>query len=273
MTSNATSLVVGAVAYDPRVVTIWEAFRGYFARRDLDVDYVLFSNYERQVDALLEGRIDIAWHTNTAYVATEARIGGEARLLGMRDIDRDFSTVLVTRRGEAFDDLAEVRGRRLALGSRDSGHAAILPLHYLARAGIDPRSETDLIRFDSDVGKHGDTGNSELHVARAVAEGIADVGAMGDAVLSGLRERGFAPAGELEVAWRSEPYYHCTFTALPDLDEDLARRFEDTLLAMDYNDPDLRTPMDLESVKRWHPSDKQGYETLTQAMREQGALT
>ncbi|HEX8066523.1 MAG TPA: phosphate/phosphite/phosphonate ABC transporter substrate-binding protein [Thermoleophilaceae bacterium] len=266
-------LLVGAVAYHPRVVTIWEAFRDYFARAGVDLDFVLFSNYERQVEELLDGRIDVAWHTNTAFVVTEARVGGGAQVLGMRDVDRDFATVLVTRRGDSsLDGPAGVAGRRLALGSGDSGHAAILPLHYVRAAGVDPESDVELVRFDTDIGKHGDTGSSETDVARAVAEGEADVGAMGDAVLAGLRERGFAPAGELEVAWRSEPYYHCTFTALPDFDGERARRFEEALLAMDYNDPEMRPPMDLESVRKWHPSDKVGYETLTVAMREQGLI-
>src|SRR5262249_52928262 len=39
------SLLVGAVAYHPRVVTVWEGFRPYFVERGLDVDYVLYSNY------------------------------------------------------------------------------------------------------------------------------------------------------------------------------------------------------------------------------------
>jgi ABC-type phosphate/phosphonate transport system substrate-binding protein len=272
MTSSRRPVLVGAVAYHPRVVTIWEVFRDYFRARDVDLDYVLFSNYERQVEALVAGEVDIAWHTNTAFVTTEARVGGGAQVLGMRDVDRDFATVLVTRRGDGFGDLSDVRGRRLALGSRDSGHAAILPLHYMAEAGVDPGSETELTRFDTDMGKHGDTGDSEMHVARAVAEGEADVGALGDAVLAGLRERGFAPAGELEVAWRSPTYYHCTFTALPDFERDRAEEFERALLAMDYDDADLRPAMDLESVKRWHRSDKEGYATLTDAMRAQGLL-
>ena len=53
----------------------------------MPTDYPLYSNYERLVDALLAGEVDIAWNTNTAYVAAEDRIGGEAQLLGMRDVD------------------------------------------------------------------------------------------------------------------------------------------------------------------------------------------
>src|SRR4051812_18220903 len=35
-------LMLGAVAYDPKVVTIWDGFQKYFAEHDLSFDYVLY---------------------------------------------------------------------------------------------------------------------------------------------------------------------------------------------------------------------------------------
>ena len=49
--ADDTTLVMGAVAYDPKVVTIWEGFTSWFAEHDFDFDYVLFSNYEAQAEA------------------------------------------------------------------------------------------------------------------------------------------------------------------------------------------------------------------------------
>ena len=44
------TVVLGAVAYDPKVVTIWDGFRTWLRGRDVDFDYVLYSHYERQVE-------------------------------------------------------------------------------------------------------------------------------------------------------------------------------------------------------------------------------
>jgi ABC-type phosphate/phosphonate transport system substrate-binding protein len=257
---------VGAVAYHPRIVTIWETFLEHFEREGVATDYILYSNYERLVDALLGGDVEIAWNTNTAFVALEQALGGEARILGMRDIDAEFATVILTRRGEAFDGARELGGRRLALGSRDSGHAAILPLHYLREQGLDAASACELMRFDTDLGKHGDTGDSELRVVRAVAEGDADAGAIGDATLAAFRADRVPAVADLEVAWRSPTYYHCNFTALPSLDADVAKRWRWALLAMSYEDPAMRQAMDLEGVRRWLPGDRAGYGSLAAAM-------
>jgi phosphonate transport system substrate-binding protein len=157
-------------------------------------------------------------------------------------------------------------GRRLALGSRDSGHAAILPLHYLAEQGLDPAAQCELVRFDTDLGKHGDTGDSELRVIRAVADGTADAGALGETTLAAFRAELVPAAANLEVAWRSPTYYHCNFTALPSLDAELAQRWQAALLAMSYDDPSMRQAMTLEGVKRWLPGDRSGYQALAEAM-------
>src|SRR5580700_9116602 len=51
------TLLLGAVAYDPKVVMIWDGFQAYFEKRGLNFDYILYSNYERQVAAQFAGLI------------------------------------------------------------------------------------------------------------------------------------------------------------------------------------------------------------------------
>ena len=62
------TLLLGAVAYDPKVVTIWEGFKAWFNKHGLAFDYILYSNYERQVEAHLAGHFHIAWNSPLAWV-------------------------------------------------------------------------------------------------------------------------------------------------------------------------------------------------------------
>src|SRR5713226_917367 len=123
-------VVIGAVACDPRVVPIWEGMRDFFREAGVPIDYVLFSCYDSQVRALLARHIDIAWNTNLAWVKVHRRTNGTCRALGMRDVDAHFTSVIVARADSGIRSLADLPGKRLALGSADSGQAAILPLHY-----------------------------------------------------------------------------------------------------------------------------------------------
>lgn len=265
-------LTVGAVAYDAKVVPIWESMRDYFREAGVPTDYVLFSNYEAQVDALFGRRVDVAWNTNVAYLRSEMRAGGACQVLGMRNTDIGFTTRLVGR-GDKITDLSQLRGKRLALGSADSAQAAILPLHWLEQAGLTPGADVELLRFNLDVGKHGDTGTSELEVLRALHEGSADVGAVGDPTWVRELEAGHVNSSLVASLWTSPPYCHCNFTALPDFDRDLGAAWTDALLRMNYNDPKWRRLMDLEGLTAWVPGRKVGYEDLAAALARTGAET
>lgn len=264
---------VGAVAYDPKVVTIWEGLREYFREARVPTDYLLFSHYEAQVEALFNRQIDIAWNTNVAYVRCEQRAGGRCQVLAMRNTDRGFTTRLLARADSGISSLQDLRGKRLALGSADSAQAAILPLYYLRRAGLDPTRDLTLVRFDLDVGKHGDTGTSELEVLRALHEGTADAGAVGHVIWLRELEQGHVNSSLVRSVWTSPPYSHCNFTALPDFDPTLAARWTAALLRMDYNDPRWRRIMDLEGLTAWVPGSKDGYADLMAALSEPVSLS
>jgi ABC-type phosphate/phosphonate transport system substrate-binding protein len=257
------------VAYTANVVPIWEGIREYFRDGPAPMDFVLFSNYERQVDALLAGHIDIAWNTNVAWVRTLRRSGGSARALAMRDTDLTFRTLVVARAGRGLKGLDSLRGTRVALGSRDSAQARILPIHFLARAGIGSE-DVDLVLFDSDVGKHGDTGRSDLDALRAVADDDADVAAVGSNTWQSLGAAGDAAVADFEVVWASEDYCHCNFTALPTLGPDRAEPWVEHLLAMDWGDPAHRRILELEGLREWRRPQLEGYASLIEAMDAQG---
>ena len=261
-------LLVGAVAYTPNVVTIWEGIRDYFSNTDAPIDFVLFSSYGRQVDALLGSVIDIAWNTNLAWVRTVLQTDGRCRALAMRDTDTVFQTVVVARAGSRIAGLTGLGGRRLALGSKDSAQAAILPVHYLREAGV-AKDEVELVRIDSDVGKHGDTGRSEYDALRAVLDDRADAAALGINTWEAIGREELMP-GAFEAVWTSPTYSHCNFTVLPTLPSERVDPWLKYLFAMDWDNPAHRTIMELEGLKAWVPPRLDGYDSLFAAVRQQG---
>ncbi len=260
-------LIVGAVAYTPNVVTIWEGMRDYFAGTPAEMDFVLFSNYARQVDALVDGRIDLAWNTNLAWVRTVAQTDGACRALAMRDTDAVFRTIFVTRAGSSFTGLDDLRGRRLVLGSKDSAQAAILPVHFLDHSGPGADS-VDISRIDSDVGKHGDTGRSELDALRAVLDDRADAAAIGINTWEAIGREELMP-GAFEAFWQSPTYSHCNFTVMPHVGDERTTPWVEQLFAMDWENPAHRSILEMEGLRAWVPPHLDGYASLFDAVREQ----
>ena len=268
---------VGAVAYTPKVVTIWEGMRRYFHEEaQLAVEVVLFQSYEAQVLALLAQpddvvpRIDIAWNTNLAYLQADEWSGHGCRAIAMRDTDLGWMTKIVAANGGPIFTLADLKGRTLALGSRDSGHAAILPVYFLDKQGLRAETDYQTLRFNSDLGKHGDTGTSEVEVVRAVLDGRADAGAIGSPFWETVRKEHLVPEGALREVWSSPAYNHCMFTARPGFDAEQERRFAAALAAMSYDNPQHREILDAEGLKRWLTPHLDGYAALREAAAQQG---
>jgi ABC-type phosphate/phosphonate transport system substrate-binding protein len=258
-----SGLLLGAVAYDPKVVTIWDGFRAWFAGRGFALDYVLYSNYARQVDDLLAGRIDVAWNSPLAWVDA-ARRDDRVRAVCMRDTDCDLTSVVVVRDDSDVRSLADLDGRVVATGASDSPQATLIPLSLIRAAGV----KVEERRFEVGLGLHGDHIGGERDAARALAAGEVDAACMIDANHLLFAREGVL--GPTRVVAQTEPYDHCNMTVSPEADADAVERFTALLLSMSYDDPAVRPLLDLEGLKQWRPGRTTGYGALTRAVAEAG---
>ena len=265
-------LVLGAVAYDPKVVTIWDGFRVWLRGQELPFDYVLYSNYERQAEDLVAGRIHLAWNSPLAWVRARrlaATAGVSLLPVTMRDTDCALTSVIAVRADSPAQSAGDLRGRVVATGAVDSPQATLLPLSLLRGAGLQPGADVQVLRFDVGVGLHGDHIGGEREAARALAVGQADAACMVDSNLMLFAREGVLPPGTRVIA-QTPPYDHCTMTAGPAADAALAGRFGELLLGMSYADPELRPLLDLEGLKEWRPPRLEGYLQLERAVEESG---
>jgi phosphonate transport system substrate-binding protein len=267
------TLAVGAVAYDPKVTVIWEGFKTWFGKRGLALDYVLYSNYERLVESLLAGHVDVAWNSPLAWVRARrlaSKIGVEVRALAMRDTDCDLHSVIVARADDGIREVSDLRGRTIAVGAMDSPQATLLPLAALRSLGLEPNDDFILREFDVLAGKHGDHVGGEREAARALAVGEVDAACLLEGNRRLLESEGmFAPQGVTVVA-QTDPYDHCNFTATSTSPAELVDKFVELLLGMSYEDPEARPLLELEGLRKWVPARTEGYEQLEAAVDAMG---
>lgn len=271
----AKTLLMGAVAYDPKVVTIWEGFARWFAARGLAFDFVLYSNYERQVEAHLAGHVHAAWNSPLAWIEAErlARARGRtAKAIVMRDTDRDLTSVVLVRAGAPIQSLADLRGKRVAVGASDSPQATLIPLGHLRRAGLEPGRDVEVVRHEVMVGKHGDHVGGERDAARALLEGRADAACVIDVNHLTFSRDGTLPPGSTRVLSQTGKYDHCNMTVLEGVEPELVARFTELLLSMRYEDPEVRPLLDMEGLKQWLPGRTSGYELLNEAVDALGTV-
>jgi ABC-type phosphate/phosphonate transport system substrate-binding protein len=272
MSSTSESIVtgrplrVGAVAYDPKVVTIWEGFKSYFEKQNLPIDYVLYSNYDAQVEANISGQIDVAWNSPLAWVKSQRATQGRCRAIAMRDSDRDLTTKIITRKDYELKSLEDLRGKTVAVGAADSPQATLIPLLMLTNAGIIPGEDCHVLYHQVMVGKHGDHVGGERDAAQALASGIAEAACLLDANYTVFINEGTLDPGATRVLASTPPYDHCNFTVSDNLPQDLFLPFVEILLGMSFQDPEVRTLMELEGLRQWVPARTSGYAQLERAV-------
>jgi ABC-type phosphate/phosphonate transport system substrate-binding protein len=265
----AEPILVGAVIYDPKVALIWEMIQAHFEGQGCPIDYVFYSNYELQVGALLDGHVDVAWNSPLAWLDAQRRSQGGCRAIAMRDTDRDRVSHLVVRRDAGIGTLADLRGRTVATGAKDSPQATLIPLGLLQRHGLEPGTDFEVRRFDVLVGKHGDHVGGERDALACLQRGEADACAVLDLNWQTWCADGCADPDRLSVLATTDPFDHCVFTVAEGFPPQREARWLEALFAMDYEDPQHREMMDLEGLTAWLPGRTTGFGPLSDAVARQ----
>jgi ABC-type phosphate/phosphonate transport system substrate-binding protein len=262
-------LRIGAVAYAPYVVTIFEGIKRHFHRQHIALDWVLYSNYDALVTAFVNGEVELAWNGPLAYVKIRRMLTEPCKVVAMRDTDVDFTTEFITLRDAPIHQLMDLRGKRVALGSRGSVQVGLLPYHFLKEAGLDP--ECDLVCTVHEE-RPSTTRNAEAVVVDLVVSGEYDAGAISGLTLRTLRARGQFPDDRLRVFWRSPCYSHCCFTAQHSIDDALADKITAAFVAMGYDNPEHREVLDLEHCTAFVPGTGEGFDILEKAALTEGLI-
>jgi phosphonate transport system substrate-binding protein len=265
----AKPILIGAVLYDPKVSVIWDVIRDFFEARGCPIDVVFYTNYELQVDALVKGHIDIAWNSPLAWLDAQRKSGGTCRAIAMRDTDRDRVSHIVVKADGPVKTVADLRGKTIAVGAKDSPQATLIPLGLLQRAGLEPGRDVTVRRFDILVGKHGDHVGGERDALACLEKGEAQACAMLDLNWDGWTKDGTVSPAKFRVLATTDRFDHCVFTVRHDFPADREKAWLQVLFSMSYDDPKHRQMMDMEGLKAWQEGRTSGFGPLADATARQ----
>ncbi len=270
--SKTDMLILGAVAYAPKVVTIWEGFKEFFIKNGLSFDYILYSNYETQVEHLLLGSIDVAWNSPLAWIRADRLAkaqGKQVNAIAMRDTDCNLTSIIMVRSDSSIATLADLKGKIVAVGAIDSPQASLIPLEFLRSQGLVPHSDFTILRHNVLAGKHGDHVGGERDAVIALMSGKADAACVINGNYAAFATEGLLPTGSTRVLTETPAFDHCNFTVGPDVSSTLIERFHSLLMGMSYDDPEVRPLMELEGLKEWRDGRVEGYHILDEAVNDE----
>lgn len=260
---------LGGVASRTYLVA-FPAIKKHFKKQGIDLDWVLYSNWDALVDAFVRREVDLAWNGPLAYLKIKRRLDDPCQVVAMRDVDVNLLTHFVTQPHSDIMTVKDLQGKRFAFGSRGSVETGLLAHHYLQQEGINPGKDLALATFyEERQNRHAD---HQRDVVERVLSGEYDAGAVSSTALEKMTAAGTLAPDSLRIFWSSPGYSHCCFTAQSDTDPELSRQITQAFVSMDYNDPLGKTAMDAEGCKAFLPGINEGWEALETAAEAEGLI-
>ena len=184
----------------------------------------------------------------------------------MREIDLAWNAPLAYVKTTVHD----LKGKRVALGSRASMQAGLLPYYFLQQLGLDPTHDLAVCSFYDE--RQGDAHSDERDVVERLGRHEYDAGAVSGRTIAALQAEGsLAPEG-VRIIWSSPGYSHCSFTVHNDMDPALVEKITETFVAIDARDPTGKAVLEGEGCNAFVPGITTGWETLEKAAEQARVL-
>ncbi len=249
---------------------VFQGLEEIFRRRGIDLDWVLYSDYDAMVDAFVNGDIDLAWNGPLGYVKIKRLIDEPCRVIAMRDVDIDFVTQFIAKSDSDIITVEDLPGKRFAFGRRGSEQAGLVPYYVLKRAGIDPVKDLSAVSFYEE--RQSTNPSDERDVVERVGSGEFDAGAVSRKTLELMEEDGSLSVYPVRVFWNSPAYSHCCFTAQRDIEPQLAGQIEAAFLSITGSDEVERAVLKGEACDNFVPGVEEGWEIIEDAAVAEGLV-
>lgn len=221
-------------------------------------EWVPIATYPELIEALGNGRVDVAFLGGVSYVRARDRHG--VLPLAIRDVDIRFSSAIVVRTGAKARQLRDLAGATFSFGNRASTSGHVMARHFLAREGIQP--EVFFARIDY----------AENHdrTLDAVASGKADAGVTNSAIAMRALARGGQYNGVLRVVWESPTYLDYVWAARPGIPSQTRERLIDAFLDVNVELPRHAAALRAHGAGGFLPAQEQEYRAVAAAMQAAG---
>jgi phosphonate transport system substrate-binding protein len=251
----------------------FEVFQGLeelFRRRGIDLDWILYSDYDTMVDAFVKGDIDLAWNGPLGYVKIKRLLDRPCRVIAMRDVDIDFVTQFITHSESDILTVEDLLGRRFAFGRRSSEQAGLVPYYVLKQSGLNPDKDLSAVSFYEE--REARNTSDERDVVERVVSGEFDAGAVSRRTLEVMAEDGSLSRNPVRVFWSSPAYSHCCFTAQRDMEPQLVTQIEAAFLAITGSDAVEQAVLEGEGCNSFVAGVEEGWEIIEDAAVTEGLV-
>jgi phosphonate transport system substrate-binding protein len=232
------------------------------ARLGMPVEWTPVTDYAAAVEALVSGKVDLAWFGGFTFVQAKVRSGGQVIPLVQRTEDQEFRSVFITATSSGIGSLADLKGHTFSFGSQSSTSGHLMPRNALLQAGIDP---------EHDLGRIAYSGAHDATIA-AVAGGKVDAGALNISVWDKFVAEHKVDTAQVKVFYTTPTFYDYNWSVSTRMPQGLRERLRQAFLDLSPATAEGRQILDLQRASRFIPTRAENYQSIEAAARSAGLL-
>jgi phosphonate transport system substrate-binding protein len=198
-----------------------QGFKEYLEKGlNKEIELVVTTDYSSMIEAMRNGRIDLAYFGPLSYILAESRSDISAFAAKSRKGSATYQAVVIANADAGIERIADITGD-VAYGDPASTSSHLIPKSMLVKEGV-IAGEHYQDRF---LGAHD-------AVAVAVQNGRAQAGGLSRPIFESLLERGVIDASKVKVLAYSDPFPQYPWAMRNDLDKDLQEQIKQTFYAL-----------------------------------------
>lgn len=204
-------------AYRPALSVLEEVLSEKMQEK-VSIRFQVASTYAKGIDALVAGDVDFAMFGPASYIeALNRQPSLKILALESKDGSKTFNGVICVREDSDIETISDLDGKRFAFGNERSTIGRFLSQDLLMRHGITAKD----LHFYDYLGRHD-------HVAKSVAEGKHDAGALKEGTYKKLTKHGL----KLRVL-ATIPLVNRPWVASAKLEKNMFQALKEALLELD----------------------------------------
>lgn len=189
----------------------------------LAFDIKVGQSYSAVVEAMCNGAADIAWFGPATYLQARGRGCAELLALAVRNGESVYYSGIFARTDAGINSIADLKGKRLALGDVNSTSSFNVPVAMMITGGVDPTRQAGAINM---AGSH-------ANVLKALAEGLVDAGgASFDSFEKAVNAKALDPS-KVKVIAKSTPIPYPPLAIHPKVSDSVKAKLRDAFNSID----------------------------------------
>jgi phosphonate transport system substrate-binding protein len=210
----------------------------------LNFDIKVGQSYSAVIEAMCNGAADIAWYGPASYLQARSRGCAELLAMAVRHGDSVYYSGIFARSDAGINGIADLKGKRIALGDLNSTSSFAVPVAMMMAAGVDPVRQTGAVNL---TGSH-------ANVLKALAEGLVDAGgASFDSFEKAVNAKALDPS-KVKVIAKSAPIPYPPLAIHPKVNDGVKARLREA-----FNNIDKLPGISKEQIRGYGGGKVDGY--------------